>query len=739
MEELFKSWGIQYDPNNQTNKLASKRIEVCNLCENKIQNELSNNVCNLCGCGLKSKVFSSNKGECPAGKWNEVDNILLKKKMPQNIRYICCQPAITYYTWQVEVLINNFKKMGINPNYIDIVCAIDNNVIPPEWIKLMTHYNSVRFFFYNDTRKDKNYQPSVYFNLMKQHIVARPEIQNDVLFLHDSDIVFTKPVNFNSMMFGDAWYVSNTNSYINYNYIQEKGNHIYEKMCEIVGIDPKIPKLLNNNSGGAQYIVKNTTYEFWDKVENDSIELYKYFCEVEPQYVKKNEHDYPIQKWTAGMWSLLWNAWLAGHETIVDTRMDFGWVTNSYDDVNKYAILHNSGVTPAFKNLFLKSNYINKLPYFENIEVDTNRASYYYWKEICETANKSILIESTPEMEIKKDFEKYKITQLQLDPYGVCNAKCWYCPVKYKGNPVEGREVMSIELMEKIIKNIIDERDKPNGLVGKAFNGLYTAHYNEILLYPHFEEFLKLCRKYRLVTMVLSNGVPLTPERVDILKEYQDVLSGICLNTPAFDAETWSKRSGINIKQFDTLISNIKYAVEQLPNMVKNKAFSIQVNGVHDLSFGDKGGWLEKGEQFPHDIDLDVETGELVQQKKKAEELFPGVNIFTVPYLIDRAGLLDEVITNKPAIERNLMRNNEGKKVIGCGNGREVGGRPIGWLHVNAAGDAFLCCNDYDFDFKFGNFKTQELRDFWGNEEHIQKIKTSYETICRNCASAVFE
>ena len=657
----------------------------------------------------------------------------------KNLRYICCQPAIPYYTWQVEVLINNFKKMGVNPNYIDIVCAIDNNVIPKEWIKLMTHYNSVRFFFYNDTREDKTYIPSVYFNLMKQHIVARPEIQNDVLFLHDSDIVFTKPANFNSMIAGDSWYLSDTKFYINYDYIQVKGNDIYEKMCDIVGINKTIPKLMNNNSGGAQYIVKNTTYEFWDKVERDSVKLYSYFCEVEPNYVKKNEHDYPIQKWTAGMWSLLWNAWLVGHETIVDDRMGFGWVTNPYSDVDKYSILHNSGVLHTNTDLFYKGNYMNKLPYFENVNVNTERASSYYWNEICETANNSVLIEVSDFNKIKNEFNKHKISQLQLDPYGVCNAKCWYCPVKYKGNPIEGREVMSVELLEKIIKNLIDEREKPDGLVSKAFNGFYTAHYNEILLYPHFEELLKLCRKYKLVTMVLSNGVPLTRDRIDILKKYQDVLSGICLNTPAFDAETWSKRSGINIKQFDTLIDNITYAVEQLPNMVKNKAFSIQINGVHDLSFGDRGGWLEKGEQFPTDIDLNVQSGELVQQEKKARELFPNVNIFTVPYLIDRAGLLDEVITNKHAIERNLMKNNQNKKVIGCGNGREVGGRPIGWVHVNATGKAFLCCNDYDMEMQFGDFKTQELKDFWGNDSHIKKIEESYNTICRNCASAIFE
>ena len=48
----------------------------------------------------------------------------------KNLRYICCQPATLYYTWQVEVLIHNFIKMGVNPNYMDIVCGIENNIVP---------------------------------------------------------------------------------------------------------------------------------------------------------------------------------------------------------------------------------------------------------------------------------------------------------------------------------------------------------------------------------------------------------------------------------------------------------------------------------------------------------------------------------------------------------------------------------------------------------------------------------
>jgi MoaA/NifB/PqqE/SkfB family radical SAM enzyme len=342
-------------------------------------------------------------------------------------------------------------------------------------------------------------------------------------------------------------------------------------------------------------------------------------------------------------------------------------------------------------------------------------------------------------MNIKDKFEIYKIRQLQLDPFGVCNAKCWFCPVKYKGNPIHGKEVMSVDLLKKIIKNLIDERDKENGLVHKKFKGFYTAHYNEILLYPHFEELLKICQEYKLSFMVLSNGVPLTPEKIDLIVKYKGVVNGICLNIPAFEPDVWSLRSGINIKQFDKLISNINYVMEKLPDMVVNKSFSIQVNGINTHSFTGMGGWLDKGSDFPSDMNLDPHIGELKNQVKKAKELFNKVKIFAVPYLVDRAGLLDNVMTNKGSIKRTLQKGNKNKKVIGCSNSKEFGGRPFGWIHVNATGTVFLCCNDYDMEIQFGDFKTQELKDFWGNERHIKKIEESYETICRECVSAIYE
>lgn len=308
----------------------------------------------------------------------------------KNLRYICAQPAVKYYTWQVEVMINNFIRMGINPNNMDILLGY-KDVITDDWKLLQSKYSNVRFFFYSDDREDKCYIPSIYFYLMKRHLQEHPYLENEVLFIHDSDIVFTKPVDYSSMVDDDIWYLSDTNSYINYDYIQQKGDGIYKEMCNIIGLDYEIPKLNNLHSGGAQYIVKNTTTDFWDKVERDSVKLYRYFCQDEPNYIKKHDGDYPIQKWTAGMWSFLWNGWLAGNQTIVDNRLDFGWVTNHYSDVEKYSILHNAGVTNSNTGLFYKGNYINELPYNKSIEVDETKASLFYWNEIQSTSKITIL------------------------------------------------------------------------------------------------------------------------------------------------------------------------------------------------------------------------------------------------------------------------------------------------------------------------------------------------------------
>lgn len=305
------------------------------------------------------------------------------------MKYICAQPAIDYYTWQVEVMINNFIEKGIAAEDINILCSYTDEV-PKKWKEIAEKNKPVNFFFYKDGRMNKSYIPSIYFNLMKQHLKAHPELEKEVLFLHDCDIIFTKPVDFSEMEKDDVWYLSDTVGYIGTQYILTKGEEVYLKMCSVIDIDPEIPKTRNADSGGAQYIVKNTTAKYWEQVEKDSIKLYASFCADEPKWDRK---DFPIQKWTAGMWSLLWNAWKFGHETKVDKRLDFCWATDNIKRWDDVSIFHNAGVTPERKELFFKGKYINANPY--NIKQESfseNHCSYKYVESLLKTKPTTCLI-----------------------------------------------------------------------------------------------------------------------------------------------------------------------------------------------------------------------------------------------------------------------------------------------------------------------------------------------------------
>jgi hypothetical protein len=318
----------------------------------------------------------------------------------KNLRYICVQPRILYYAWQVEVMINNFIKYRINPNNIDILVAWNPNddTSKPEnieaWNKLASHYSSVRFFFYQDTREQPIYYiSSVRPNILKQHFKAHPQLESEAIFYHDCDIVFTQTPNWTPFLNDNIWYLSNTNSYINYDYIISKGQDVYDKMCEITKMNPTIPRLMNSNSGGAQYIMKNVNWKYWEYVEHDSEKLFKEITELNNQKKAINPEYHELQIWCADMWAVLWNGWLAGNETKVVPEMDFSWATDSSSRWNETTIYHNAGVTCGCEGTFYKVLYMDTLPYNLDIEkFDTNKNCYKYVLEIKETAQKSCLV-----------------------------------------------------------------------------------------------------------------------------------------------------------------------------------------------------------------------------------------------------------------------------------------------------------------------------------------------------------
>ena len=49
------------------------------------------------------------------------------------------------------------------------------------------------------------------------------------------------------------------------------------------------------------------------------------------------------------------------------------------------------------------------------------------------------------------------INFIHIDPNGLCNAGCWFCPVSLVGNPKEHINQMPPELYENIIKQNLVE------------------------------------------------------------------------------------------------------------------------------------------------------------------------------------------------------------------------------------------------------------------------------------------
>jgi hypothetical protein len=54
--------------------------------------------------------------------------------------------------------------------------------------------------------------------------------------------------------------------------------------------------------------------------------------------------------------------------------------------------MHNAGVTSPAQNLFYKAQYMNSLPYNDELSINDNTASKKYWEWIKKTASKSVLL-----------------------------------------------------------------------------------------------------------------------------------------------------------------------------------------------------------------------------------------------------------------------------------------------------------------------------------------------------------
>lgn len=299
--------------------------------------------------------------------------------------FLSAQPDDVYFLWQLQLQLFNFRSNGISIDDIHILvgyvskCGL--NVFFERFIQNNPH---LHIFTYADTRKNRKYLSSIRPHLIYKHFKKYPWLQDEFIFYHDSDILFIRSCNWSNLLYDDVWYVSDTRSYLDSSYIiSHIGEDSFIRMCQIIGVSPQLVKQNDENAGGAQYIIKKSTIDFWSKVEDDCEKLYSY---LEYQRIIQHSNDdlwNSFQVWCVDMWVVFWNALLINKNVKIHRDLDFCTVFSNYELLKIKNIMHYTGARKGISNVFNKLRYQTHSPFYEDLPKTTNiNCSSFVWDQI---------------------------------------------------------------------------------------------------------------------------------------------------------------------------------------------------------------------------------------------------------------------------------------------------------------------------------------------------------------------
>lgn len=307
--------------------------------------------------------------------------------------YLSAQPDAYFFYWQLELLFESLLKINVPRDEIHVLIGYDPNCGMSSYGKYFIEENSdkANIFAYPDLRENKIYVSSIRPHIIKQHFSTYDWLSTETIFYHDSDIVFTeKRIDFSIFEKDDYWYASDTGTYLNADYIKStlEGEFILESMCKIVGVTKESVEAINDQTGGAQYLLKNVDSSFWDKVERDSENLYLFFKSCEKKYGVeggKRKSDAAadkrlIQGWCSDMWAVLWNGIYFGHPIKVAASLEFMWPVYNKSSWENSSIYHDAGVVGNLVTFcFDKKKFKENPPYYyHHKHVDPDSCSSKY-------------------------------------------------------------------------------------------------------------------------------------------------------------------------------------------------------------------------------------------------------------------------------------------------------------------------------------------------------------------------
>ncbi len=283
---------------------------------------------------------------------------------------------------------------------------------------------------------------------------------------------------------------------------------------------------------------------------------------------------------------------------------------------------------------------------------------------------------------------RYRLRIASLEATTHCNQSCYFCPVSIKPR---ARESMGMDKYADIVEQLAQFRD--------TLEGVFIMAYNEPMIDPLFLERVRILKKCGLQPAVNTNGTALTAKHVDALMEMGG-LAYLSVNLSTLDRERYARERGRD--HLPKVLANLDYAGKHriAPQM------DVAVLGT----------------------DAATTHQDFVAIDQRLGNTYFKVREFSAT---NRAGQLQQ--GEKPEASHTQLH--------GCDN---LGSRPIEHIHINAAGQCLLCCQDYSANYIMGNLKQHSLEEILVSDQAAGLRKQVYglapskqDFICRHCVFAL--
>jgi len=288
----------------------------------------------------------------------------------EKLKIVTICPDDTYFTWQVHLWLESLKERGLSNKALVLIFVSRERKANFErqketkWQPIISLYPEAEIVFYHDEHGIQNLLP-IYIPVLRPYTAWRywqdhPEMNNKTIFYCDSDILFMDNFDLSPFLNDEICYLSDTKGYINANYFDSKIKDVqphlieaYKKIdvldniAKLIGVNREVCVANNENSGGAQYLMKKVDAKFWQKVMRDSITIRTQLQDYNKRYfVNENKG---FQSWAADMWAVLWNLWVWKKETKIVKELDFSWATDPIYKLDKCPIFHNAGLNSIYR------------------------------------------------------------------------------------------------------------------------------------------------------------------------------------------------------------------------------------------------------------------------------------------------------------------------------------------------------------------------------------------------------